>query len=1396
MRKFTSALVLMAIIFTSIGSFSTLGAGKLILEEGFSKDLPANITKSADQKVILATDPMNGNEKALQIAKTDTTKTGDASMGQLFVNIPEQKGIFTVEADLFIRSGSMWIVMTSGTAFPYGPGISFTPAISAFDGAEQKGKGSGIISNKWQRVGIEVDPANAKYNIYCNGALQTPTAFGFRNAALGAINNIIFRTPSGTAESDFFLDNIKVYEGACDKASTVTSKSLAQEATPTPAVYTPADESKYIIPQNPVMKDLYVSPNGNDGASGSESAPFKTIEKAVAAVRAINSNMTGDIVVNILPGEYYVESAINLTEQDGGKDKYHVIYKAKKGPLSVRIYGAKALSGWTRDKGDIWKVQVEQTLYTLYENDQRAIKARFPNREFNKEYTTSKAPYLLTNDPDTKAFDKLIYKAEDLKNITFSNYKDANVVVWPWNKCDWQMWVSPIESVDKNTNTIIAQYKESAIPIGLNARYYIEGMYELLDAKGEFYYNSETKTLYYIPLGNDPMTDTTIYAPTTTELFVLQGINAPVKNLIFDGISFEKTNFVKAMKGWFESGVSAYGWKGAITFENNVSEVKIINSRFKNTGLTGVFIKGVSKYNYIANCLFENIGNSGVIMQSGVGEKNMYNKIENVLIHDIGENSIDCAGVNIFTGQGNIVTNVEVYNSPRYAVSVRGGAGSFAWFTRPEDLNNEKYGGRSRYNIIKNSKFYETNQDSGDTGSLHSAGVSFGVEPYNTNYFENLYIDSIYAHPSMKDWAPNGIFNDYQSFGQSYKNIKITNEAGGSYSQAPTTFTDKTQVRMNETDPLAGKYENVSWMDGFDDAKMDYSNLGLTESFPFLPDYEKLKKAVILEEGSATAMKDGKFTSIDPKNPAVMPVNISDRVLVPIRFIAESFGADVTWNEPVATIKLGDKTIELTENQKQIKINGTVKEIDVPAMIINDRTMVPIRAVAESLGKEVVYYNGFISISDKKNLWNEDRDDLTIKRIGAHLLTGYAPKDFKFKQVTTAGLKEYGAKLSVEKPGTGLMIRANAATGAAFVGVVNVPGIGLRLYERTDNYKIPTFTDLGIMDAAQVELLSSGGQLIVKVGGNEVYNKPNALIRPIIGTYGVGSAADITYGSIKLPGGKAEKITLMTTDNVLEKDQKIKLSLKAVDEKGGEHSLLAENPVFKSSNPEAVVVDGNFAVGKGVGKSVISVSIEIDDKTFTAEKELEAVAFNKVLINEPFDKESFVQDAWDFAVTDQTNGSYVKINDDNKLEVNAQAGKLISALRKFNQFTGKVTIEFDFKAEFSKTSKNSGAMLAYFLGDGNTFCVSTFAYEGYFSYFTDGQMNQFGTCESGKEYKIRIDADVTTNTMDVYVNGKKEVTGAKFRNPAKSLGGIQIGCTSNAEDTMLWWDNIKVSKEQ
>lgn len=85
------------------------------------------------------------------------------------------------------------------------------------------------------------------------------------------------------------------------------------------------------------------------------------------------------------------------------------------------------------------------------------------------------------------------------------------------------------------------------------------------------------------------------------------------------------------------------------------------------------------------------------------------------------------------------------------------------------------------------------------------------------------------------------------------------------------------------------------------------------------------------------------------------PVIVNDRTLVPLRAIFEAMGATVDWDAKTRTVKAkrGEDTLSLVVDTNVINKNGVKIEIDVPAQIVGDRTMVPARAIAESLGASV-----------------------------------------------------------------------------------------------------------------------------------------------------------------------------------------------------------------------------------------------------------------------------------------------------------------------------------------------------------------------------------------------------------------------------------------------------------
>lgn len=84
-------------------------------------------------------------------------------------------------------------------------------------------------------------------------------------------------------------------------------------------------------------------------------------------------------------------------------------------------------------------------------------------------------------------------------------------------------------------------------------------------------------------------------------------------------------------------------------------------------------------------------------------------------------------------------------------------------------------------------------------------------------------------------------------------------------------------------------------------------------------------------------------------------IDENDRTLVPFRAALEAFGAEVDWDQATRTAKAvkGDITVEVPIGEAYIVKNGEEIENDTVAIIKNDRTYLPIRAIMEAFGADV-----------------------------------------------------------------------------------------------------------------------------------------------------------------------------------------------------------------------------------------------------------------------------------------------------------------------------------------------------------------------------------------------------------------------------------------------------------
>ncbi|WP_438444817.1 copper amine oxidase N-terminal domain-containing protein [Gorillibacterium sp. sgz5001074] len=122
-----------------------------------------------------------------------------------------------------------------------------------------------------------------------------------------------------------------------------------------------------------------------------------------------------------------------------------------------------------------------------------------------------------------------------------------------------------------------------------------------------------------------------------------------------------------------------------------------------------------------------------------------------------------------------------------------------------------------------------------------------------------------------------------------------------------------------------------------------------------LESYKKLGQ--LYEKVGKTGIK--LYVNGDEPAMDVAPIIKNDYTLVPFRAIAEALKAEVSYNEEEnsVTVVRGDVTVKLYVGQTTAYVNGVETQLQIPAEIVNDRTVVPVRFVSEAL-KSTVKWEG------------------------------------------------------------------------------------------------------------------------------------------------------------------------------------------------------------------------------------------------------------------------------------------------------------------------------------------------------------------------------------------------------------------------------------------------------
>lgn len=143
----------------------------------------------------------------------------------------------------------------------------------------------------------------------------------------------------------------------------------------------------------------------------------------------------------------------------------------------------------------------------------------------------------------------------------------------------------------------------------------------------------------------------------------------------------------------------------------------------------------------------------------------------------------------------------------------------------------------------------------------------------------------------------------------------------------------------------------------------------ISDLFDTFPTRNILDNSLTLSIGNSKAILNGSVMQVDEKDKTIAPIIVKGRTLVPLRFISQSMGAAVSWDQPTKTafVELNGNKISIKIGSTSMLVNGKSILLDSPAILYNSKTFVPLRAIAEALKKQVFFDNGVIIIGDKSN---------------------------------------------------------------------------------------------------------------------------------------------------------------------------------------------------------------------------------------------------------------------------------------------------------------------------------------------------------------------------------------------------------------------------------------------
>lgn len=381
----------------------------------------------------------------------------------------------------------------------------------------------------------------------------------------------------------------------------------------------------------------------------------------------------------------------------------------------------------------------------------------------------------------------LKYTNQKLPHAPYRN--PGGAIVHAWRPGHWSSWMF---EVDKGNATHLMWTKggfQGARGESHGAEYFIDNVFEELDSEREFFYNSKTRSLYYVTNGSKPTGN--FEASFLTTLFDVRGTQQkPVKNIGFSGLTFTGTvHTYMEPHGVPSGGDWALQRSGALFFEGT-ADLTIKNCLLTRLDGNGIFLSGYNQRATIASNEIAWTGDSAIAawgytsgslpnQPAGTGPDGTGGEfprgtvLENNFIHHLGihQKQSSC-WFQAKTAETSIRGNL-CFQIPRAGFNF-----------------NDGFGGG---NVVSDNLLFNTCGESGDHGAINS----WDRQPFVTT----VATGKPSLVPAVNKFHHNFIVSNFDADGGA-----IDNDDGSSYYEEYNNFCIYGGAKMGNFDGHAKKY--------------------------------------------------------------------------------------------------------------------------------------------------------------------------------------------------------------------------------------------------------------------------------------------------------------------------------------------------------------------------------------------------------------------------------------------------------------------------------------------------------------------------------------------------------------------------------------------------------------